>query len=298
MLGYPHNLFVLPFDHRSSLIKMFFGEVKEISQSQRKIMEDYRMLIFDGFYEAYKKLKNKNELAILVDEEFSSSVLKKAKKKGVTTCLSTEKSGSNVFDFAYGKDFPNHIKKFDHPIVKALVRYNPANKKDNLTQLKRLKLLSDWCHQNDYKFMIEPLVPATKMDLKKLNGCQDLYDKNRRPALARKMISEMHIAGVEPDIWKIEAFEAKKDWEAIIAEARKGEERQEVAIICLGRGESFAKVKDWFSIAPREKLNGFAVGRTVFLRAVEEFHTRKINRKEAIHIIAKNYSELVKYWRK
>ena len=69
-----------------------------------------------------------------------------------------------------------------------------------------------------------------------------------------------------------------------------------MAIILLGRGESFAKVKQWMSLAPRHQLNGFAVGRTIFLRPLIDFHQKRISKKECVTEIAKNYLELVKYW--
>ncbi len=112
------------------------------------------------------------------------------------------------------------------------------------------------------------------------------------------MVKEMQLFGVEPDIWKIEAFESSKDWEKIIPIIRRTSARAEVATVLLGRNANFAQVKKWFDLAPREKLNGFAVGRTVFLRAVEAFHTKKISRPAAVKIIAANYAELVKYWTK
>jgi len=298
MLGYPKNLYILPLDHRDFLVKILFGLKGALNVKDHRLMEKYRELVFDGFYAAYKKLNNKPELAILVDEEFGSSVLNSARKKKIVFCLSTEKSGQSGFTLEYGRDFGKHIEKFHPPIVKALVRYNPANIQVNRTQLKRLKQLSDWCHTYGYKFLLEPLVPPTVADLEKCHGRQDLFDKNIRPRLAQTMVKETQLSGVEPDIWKIEAFESTKDWEKIIPVIRRGQSRSEVGIVLLGRNASFAQVKRWFNLAPREQLNGFAVGRTVFLRAVEEFHAKKINRPAAVKIIADNYAELVRYWTK
>lgn len=298
MLGYPHNLFILSFDHRDSLLRMFFGVVKRLNRQQRQLMENGRQLVFGGFCAAYKKLKNKSELAILVDEGFGSAVLKKAKQKKIITCLAVEKSGQSVFSLEYSRDFDQHIEKFHPPIVKALVRYNPANIRINQLQLKRLRQLSDWCHKNGYKFLIEVLIPPTQADLKKCRGRKIFFDKNIRPRLAQKMVKEMQLAGIEPDIWKIEAFESSKDWEKIIPVIRAGQARSAIAIILLGRNASFAKVKRWFDLAPRHQLNGFAVGRTVFLRALQEFNQKKVSRREAVQIIAKNYMELVKFWEK
>lgn len=298
MIGYPHKLYILPFDHRGSLIKIFFGNIKELNKKQFQLMVGYRQLIFDGFLAARKKINNKLPLAILVDEQFGDAVIKSAKKKNIIVASPVEKSGQKLFTFEYGVKFGEHAKKLNPDIIKALVRYNPANKKINLIQLKRLYRLSSWCKQNKRKLMVELLVPPTKDDLKKSKNSQEVYSKKRRPRLTLKTINEFHAAGIEPDIWKIEAMEFSGDWPVIIEEIRQGEQRKNVAIILLGHGASFAKVKFWFATAPKDKLNGFAVGRTVFLRALEEFHNKKISRKQAVKNIEKNYLELINLWEK
>jgi len=299
MLGYTKKLYILPFDHRASFVRSFIGEnVEKLNKQQKKTVESYKKIIYDGFLFAYKKLKNKELAAILVDQAFGASIIKSAQKKKINTLVSTEKSGQKLFAFEYGNDFAKEILQTKPDIVKVLVRYNPANIKDNITQLKRLKRLDDWCKAHDYKFLAEILVPATKADLAKVKGNQEKYDKQIRPRLAVKMVKEFHQAGIEPDIWKIEAFTNKSDWEKVISIIRQGKERKDVGIIMLGRGVSFAKVKQWIDICPQDKVNGFAVGRTVFLRALKDYYARRINKKEAIEQIAKNYLELVRYWEK
>jgi myo-inositol catabolism protein IolC len=298
MLGYPHKLYILPFDHRSSFIKSFFGDLEILDKKSFKLICEYKETVFEGFLLAKKELKRENSLAILVDPYFGEKVIKEALKKSITVCLPVEKSGSKIFGFEHGDKFGEEILKFNAPIVKALVRYNPANIQGNLIQLKRLKKLSDFCRDKDFKLMLELLIPPTALDLKRVGRNFEAYDKKIRPRLTLKTVREFHAAGVEPDIWKIEALEKDSDWPEIIAEIRAGKERKNVAIILLGRGESFAKVKNWFDAAPKYELNGFAVGRTVFLRPLIDLHNKQISRKETIKEIAKNYLELIAYWEK
>src|SRR3989338_873850 len=296
MLGYPKNLYILPFDHRSSFIKTFIGAVKKLDNQQKKLISDYKKIIFEGFLMSLGYVKNPVESAIIVDEDFGLEIIKLAKKKNIIVCLPVEKSGQNNFAFQYGRDFSQHIQALKPDIVKALVRYNPADKKINHGQLEKIKELDSWCKDNGYKFMVESLVLPTPGQLKRARGKQEVYDEKIRPALTLRMINEFYQAGIEPDIWKIEAFEARRDWEEIIEIARNKERRKDVAIILLGRGEYFAEVKQWMSLAPRHQLNGFAVGRTIFLRPLIDFHQKRISKKECVTEIAKNYLELVKYW--
>jgi len=297
MLGYPKNLYILPFDHRSSFIKTFIGAVKELDGQQKKLISDYKKIIFEGFLMSLGYVKNPVESAIMVDEDFGLEIIKLAKKKNIIICLPVEKSGQNNFAFQYGHDFSQHIQALKPDIVKALVRYNPADKKINQGQLEKIKELDSWCKDNSYKFMVESLVPPTPGQLKRARGRREVYDEKIRPALTLRMINEFHQAGIEPDIWKIEAFEHEDAWSETIDAICDGE-RSAVAIIMLGRGESFAKVKTWMSLAPRHQLSGFAVGRTIFLRPLVDFHQKRISKKECMTEIAKNYIELIRYWEK
>ena len=295
-LGYPKNLYILPFDHRSSFIKAFIGDIKNLDNKQKKLVSSYKKIIFEGFLMALGYVKNPIDCAVMVDEDYGLEIINLAKKKNITFCLPVEKSGQKNFDFQYS-NYDRHIEDIEPDIVKALLRYNPADK-SNQMQLKKLKQLDNWCKKNDYKFMLESLIPATLGQLKRVNNNQEKYDLKIRPDLTVRMVNELHIAGIEPDIWKIEAFETATDWHEVVETIRDGGKRAEVAIIMLGRGESFAKVKTWINEAPRHLLNGFAVGRTIFLRPLRDFHQRIISSKQTVTEIAKNYIELIRYWEK
>ena len=299
MPGYCHHLYILPFDHRSSFARVFLGNFKKLDKKQIKLIKSYKQIIFDAFLLAIKHIIPADDCAIMIDDVFGADIIKSAQKKNITVCLPVEKSGQQQFSFEHGKNFDKYILNFQPQIVKALVRYNPNkdNKKNNLIQLKRLKKLNDWCRAKNYKFMLELLVPSTESNLKRARGKRENYDLRIRPQLTSRAISEFSQAAIWPDIWKIEAYEKQEDWQEII-DLIRDDGRDEVAIIMLGRGESFAKVKSWMNIAPKHLLNGFAVGRTVFLRPLLDFHQKKIGKKQTIWQIAKNYLELIRYWEK
>ncbi len=82
-----------------------------------------------------------------MDEEFGASVLREAKKEGLTFAMPVEKSGQDEFDFDYGDNFAKHIEEFDPTFVKVLVRYNPEsdaalNKRQLATTKETQRLLS------------------------------------------------------------------------------------------------------------------------------------------------------------
>ncbi len=280
----------MPFDHRGSFKKHLIG-TKKITKKQHKELEKLKELIYQAFLKVYKKYEKKDDLAILVDEEFGAKVLKDAKKRKIQICLTTEKSGQKQYGFEYGSAFGRHINKFKPDYAKALVRYNPINKKINKVQLKKLKRLSDFCKKNNYKLLIELLVPATDKDLKLVNTERN-YEKTLRLIRTVAAIKEIK-QKVKVDIWKMEGF-SNKCWKRILKVIPKNS-----SIIFLGRGEDDKKVKQWLLAAKKfDQIIGFAIGRTIFLDALIKYKEKKITKSKAQDLIAKKFQSYINLWNK
>ncbi|MBP9719019.1 MAG: DUF2090 domain-containing protein [Candidatus Levybacteria bacterium] len=290
-LGYIKPLYILPFDHKTSLIKKLFGyDYATLTEQQRADVEKSRMMTYEGAQKAVAMGVPKEEASILTDEEFGDVVLQKAKEAGFVTILTTEKSGQEEFTFEYGDDWQSHIEKYQPTFVKALIRYNPeADKARNEKQLAQLKVFADYAHEHVYKVLFEPLIPATAEQLQKVAGDKIRYDTELRPDLTVQMIKEFQDAGVETDIWKIEGFTESSAYEKVVAQARSGE-RNDVGIVILGRGGSMADVDKWITAgAVVPGVTGFAVGRTVFYDPLEKFHKGEITEEATIQQIADNF---------
>ena len=289
ILGYNKPLFILAFDHRASFAKMIFGK-EELSSQETELERGYKHLIYQGAVKAISEGLTKEYCGILVDEYSGDRVLKDAAKAGLITILTTEKSGQKEFMFEYGQDFPAHIERYHPTFTKALVRYNPdGSLGENEHSRQQLKILSDFSHANGYKFLIEPLVLPTKAELWEVSGNRRRFDKEVRPDLIVRMIKELQLAGVEPDIWKIEGLSEPVFYEEVVAQARSGG-RGEVSCVILGRGESKEEVEKWIYAGRQVSgLTGFAIGRTIFSQALMDLHKMKINENEAISQIAGNY---------
>jgi 5-dehydro-2-deoxygluconokinase len=142
-------------------------------------------------------------------------------------------------------------------------------------------------------FMFELLVPAEKTQLDQLRGDKKAYDLYVRPRLMVETIEELQHAGVEPDIWKIEGLDSRKDCEKVVGAARRGG-RDKVGCIILGRGEDDPKVHEWLATASGVPgFIGFAVGRTSFWDALVNWRAKKITLEQAVNDIARRYREFV-----
>ena len=297
-MGLTDDLFLLPFDHRSSFEKELFGisgrspTVQESAEITR-----YKRIIYDGFIQAVSSGISKKNAGILVDEQFGSEILRDSKTHGYLTACCVEKSGQEDFDFEYGTGFKEHIFQVQPDFVKVLVRYNPdGNAQTNELQAKRLKTLSQFCHKNDLRFLFELLVPATPAQLAQLDGDPYRYDRELRPTLMVKTLKELQTCGVEPDIWKVEGLHTTADYAKIVEQARING-RNDVALIVLGRGEDKETIKKWLSLAAQVPgFHGFAIGRTVWENPLKKVKQGRISASDASKIIAAEYRFFCNLW--
>ncbi len=291
MKGYSQDLYILAFDHRGTITKGLLGvEGREPTQDEANKVSEMKQIIFDGFLKANEYGITGGDPAILVDETFGLEVQQKAKEMNIKFAAPVEKSGQKVFDFEYGDQFGEKINEVGADFVKILVRWNPDDEEEiRETQGNRIKELTDWLTENDKKFLLEFLVPATEEQLASVENDQARYDSEIRPKLAVKVVEEMRERGADPDIWKIEGLDTPEDCEKVAHAIRTGD-REDVIAVVLGRGASDEKVNEWLRAGSSvEGYKGFAIGRSIFWDALKSFHEGEKSREEAVEEIAQSY---------
>jgi myo-inositol catabolism protein IolC len=297
-LGYDGKLYILAFDHRGSFQKKMFGIEGDPTPEQTETITDAKRLVFEGMETAVERGVDASAAGVLVDEQFGGDVPKLAHEHGLSLTMPVEKSGQDEFDFQYGSEFGDHIERFDPFAAKVLVRYNPDGDAEmNERQLRRLKELADWLHEHDRKFLFELLVPATDEQLESVGGDSDRYDAELRPELMRRAIEDIQNYGIEVDIWKIEGVDTREDAEMLAEQTRKGNGRENVKSVLLGRGASDEKVDHWLrQAAPVEGFIGFAIGRSIWWDALKGFLGGDLERRAAAEQIADNYLRFIKVY--
>ncbi len=292
--GYTKQLYILPFDHRTSYISGLFHWKEPLNVEQTEAVAESKRIIYEGFKKSILTKIPKEAVGILVDEQFGIEILQDAVKNNYIAAASVEKSGQDEFDFAYGDDFAKHIENVNPTFSKVLVRYNPeGDAAMNKAQAERLKRLSDYLQKAKQYFMFELLVPAEPAQLEKVNKDKNEYDLKMRPSLMVRAIQELQDAGVEPDVWKIEGLDQREDCEKLVQVARR-DGRDNVGMIVLGRGADRDHVADWLKTAASTPgFIGFAVGRTSFWDALVAFEAKKISADEASSQIAHNFEEWI-----
>jgi myo-inositol catabolism protein IolC len=291
-LGYDGGkLYILAFDHRGSFQTKMFGIQGDPTPEETETIADAKRLIFEGMLKAVDQGAEPGATGVLVDEQFGSDIPERAHEHHLKLAMPVEKSGQDEFEFQYGDDFPAHIDKFNPDFSKVLVRYNPYDDAAmNERQLRRLKILADWLHSHDRKFLFELLVPANEAQLASVDGDTDRYDAELRPAFMREAIEAIQNGGVEVDIWKIEGVDEREDAEMLAEQSRSGAGREDVKCVVLGRGASAEKVDQWLqAAAPVQGYIGFAIGRSIWWDALKAFLENGLAREAAAEQIAENY---------
>jgi len=297
-LGYDGKLYILAFDHRGSFQKKMFGIEGDPTPEQTETIADAKRLIFEGMEQAVERGVDPSATGVLVDEQFGSDIPGRARNEGLKLSMPAEKSGVDEYDFEYGEDFGAHIEQYDPDFVKVLVRLNPEGEADmNQRQMSRLKELADWLHEHDRKFLFELLVPAEQAQLDAVGGDSDRYDRELRPELMRRAIEMLQDFGVEVDIWKIEGVDERADADRLAEQTRKGEGREGVVCVLLGRGASDEKVEHWLrQAAPVEGFVGFAIGRSIWWDALKGYLDGNLERAKAAEQVADKYLHFVQVY--
>jgi myo-inositol catabolism protein IolC len=298
-IGYDGKLYILAFDHRGSFQKKMFGIQGDPTPEETKHIADAKHLIHEGMVKAVEAGGVPAEqIGVLVDEQFGGSIPRQAKEHGLLLAMPVEKSGQDEFDFDYGDDFSAHIEQFDPNFTKVLVRLNPDGDPElNERQLGRLKRLADWLHEHDRKFLFELLVPAEPAQLESVGGDTERYDAELRPELMRRAIEQIQDFGVEVDIWKIEGVDAREDAEMLARQTRRGEGREGVVCVVLGRGASDDKVDHWLrQAAPVDGFVGFAIGRSIWWDGLKGMLDGSVEREAAAQQIADNYLRFIRVY--
>ena len=110
-LGYDKDLFILPFDHRSSFEEGLLGIKRRPADTQEiQQLAAYKRVIYDGFLQAIDQGVPVETAAILVDQKYGEEILADANARSITTCTSVEKSGQPGFDLEYGDGFAQRLR--------------------------------------------------------------------------------------------------------------------------------------------------------------------------------------------
>jgi 5-dehydro-2-deoxygluconokinase len=286
------RIHMLAFDHRATLRRMFrdrFDAAAELEAALRGA----KRLVLDALLQAREQaapgLLDPPLAGLLIDEELGADEARAAAGLGITLAMPIERSGADRFTLEYGEAFAERVGRFPVDYAKALVALNPEG--DERAYRRELELLAGVSAQlgaTGHAFMLEILVPATTEQLGRVDGDVGSFDRDVRPELVCRTVTDCYAAGVRPAVWKLEGLETVADYASVGDACLAGDPG--TTCVVLGRGADDARVEHWLRLAaPAEPFRGFAVGRSIWEGALGEHFAGAISREEAVASIARRY---------
>ena len=294
------DLLILAMDHRNSLLRDLYGIDDVPTSEQIDRISAHKGLIFDGLLRAIEDGVDASRVGVLVDERYGAAVAVRAKEARIDLAMPIECSGEPLFLLEYGtfgdREWLRHVEEFAPAQVKVLVRDNPQGSFNRMLQFDRLVTVSNALRASGRTFMIELLVPATPAQLESVGSDALRYDSEVRPDLTVQLIEEMHVEGIEPNIWKVEGLETEEDARAVVSAARR-DGRSPVYCIVLGRDSSRQRLDHWLEVASRvDGFRGFAIGRSIWEKPLADLLAGTASETQLVGRVAESFTHFAQVW--
>lgn len=269
-------LMALAIDHRSQLT-----DIADQHKAPHAKINAFKRLAVAA---AARVSQGREGYGMLIDERFGREAFFDAAKKDFSWIgRPVELPGSRPLRFEFSQDIGSQLVEWpvDH-CIKCLCFYHPddpeALKKE---QQQKLRALYDAARKVGRELLVEIIA-----------GKHGPLDDD---TISRAM-TELYALGIRPDWWKLEPQHSAAAWkniEAVIAE----NDAYCRGIVLLGLEAPAADLEKAFAatrVAPMVK--GFAVGRTIFAHAANQWLGGRMTDEEAIADMATRFGELTKAW--
>ena len=266
----PERLMALAIDHRTQL-----EALADRCGASRSRLEQLKLLALEA---TTRVARGRPGFGILLDSTYGQRALYKATKTGLWIGRPVEKPGSRPLDLE-----PCHLAEW--PVthtVKCLCFYHPDDAEElKARQERELVRVYDAARSTGRELLLE--IIAGK------HGA--LAKDTVASALAR-----LYALGIRPDWWKLEAQKSDAAWRAIEQVVRTNDPYCR-GVVMLGLEAPEAELIEALRVASSAKIvKGFAVGRTIFAGAAEQWLSGRISDEAAVADMAAKFQNLVSAW--
>ena len=271
----PDQILSFAIDHRKQLEDM----ADKLGASRTRIAPFKRLAM-----QAIGKVSGgKPGFGTLLDDTYGREAMFDAAKLGLWIGRPLEQPGSKPLRFEFTQDVGARL--VDWPVthtIKCLAFYHPDDPQELKTeQAQKLRTLYEAARKVGRELLVE--IIASK------NGPMDNH------TIARAM-TELYALGIKPDWWKLEPQNAPQAWDEIskVIDAHDPLCRGIVLLGLEAPAEELAK--GFKAVAGQKYVKGFAVGRTIFNEAAQEWLRGAISDDAAVAMMAEKFGNLVNIW--
>ena len=234
---------------------------------------------------AAKTVANGNPgYGILCDNRLGRDALYEAAGSGLWIGRPVEWPGSRplTLEPEIGEDFGGLVEWPLEHVVKVLCFYHPDDDAATKTlQEETVRRLFASARRNRLEMLLE-VIPSKV-------GPVD-------PTTTAAVIERFYDIGVYPDWWKLEPMKSDADWANACAAIEKNDAHTR-GVVVLGLDAPADELRQSFACAARHDLvKGFAVGRTIFGEAAQEWLSGGISDDDAVRSMVEKYASLCDVW--
>ena len=273
----PEQLLALAIDHRMQL-----EELANKLGAPRGRINDFKRLAIAAIG---KVAAGRPGFGTLLDDTYGREAMFDAAKLGLWVGRPLEKPGSRPLQFEFTQDVGARLVEW--PVthtVKCLSFYHPddpAALKEEQSQ--KLRTLYEAARKVGRELLIEIIA-----------GKHGRLDEM---TIARAL-EEHYALGIKPDWWKLEAQVSAKAWDNISNVINKNDPWCR-GVVLLGLEAPEAELgKAFAAVAQAPIVKGFAVGRTIFNHAANEWLAGKMSDAAATADMAGRFGNLADLWTK
>ena len=270
-------LMAFAMDHRAQFRDMaqrFGATVERVAQ--------FKLLAVEA---AKRVAQGKPGYGMLLDDTYGREALFAAAKANLWIGRPVEEPGSRPLRFEGSDEVGARLIEWPaQHTIKCLVFYRPDDDQAlNLEQIRKLQGLQDAARRLNRELLIEVIAGR--------------HGPLAEDTVARAL-EELYAAGLTPDWWKLEPQKSKAAWRNIARAVEAGDKWCR-GIVLLGLEAPIKQLEADFALAAEvPAVKGFAIGRTIFNHAAQEWIQGRMRDEDAISEMAQGFGQLAASWQR
>ncbi|CAI2933412.1 bifunctional 5-dehydro-2-deoxygluconokinase/5-dehydro-2-deoxyphosphogluconate aldolase [Aminobacter niigataensis] len=270
------SMMALACDHRIQL-----EDIAARTGADAQRIRDFKVLAVKA---AAKVAGGRDGYGMLIDEKFGrEAMFEFARHPFSWMGRPVELPGSRPLRFEFSQDIGSQLVEWplDHTI-KCLCFYHPDDPAElKAEQQQKLRTLFEAARKVGRELLIE--IIAGK------------HGKLAEDTISRAL-EELYALGIKPDWWKLEPQASAAAWKKIEAVIARNDPYCR-GVVLLGLEAPLAELEVAFAAtADASVVKGFAVGRSIFAHAAEEWMFGRMNDQAAVDDMAQRFEQLTKAW--
>jgi 5-dehydro-2-deoxygluconokinase len=271
----PETLMALAIDHRAQL-----AAIADRLAVPRERINAFKTLAVAA---AAKVAAGRPGYGVLLDETYGREALFAAANEPFWIGRPVELPGSRPLRFEFSQDIGGRLAEW--PVthtIKCLAFFHPDDAAElRAEQTEKLRALYDAARRNGLELLVEIIASR--------------HGPIEDDTVAR-VLDALYAEGIKPDWWKLEPQPSPAAWRAIETAIGKHDPWCR-GVVLLGLEAPEAELEAAFArCADASIVKGFAVGRTIFNEAAENWLAGRIDDRAAIDDMAARFSRLTRAW--